>query len=83
MPLIPISRSCLLLSALPLLYVVSAPRFLFDVFSFVVHAEFEVGVLAPEEFRWKIFVDEDLEPLAVLVSFAWEIVRDSPVVNFV
>ena len=61
----------------------SAPRFLVDVFSFVVHAEFEVGVLAPEEFRWKIFVDEDLEPLAVLVSFAWEIVRDSPVVNFV
>ena len=29
----------------------SAPRFLVDVFSFVVHAEFEVGVLAPEEFR--------------------------------
>ena len=38
-----------------------------DVFSFVVHAEFEVGVLAPEEFRWKIFLDEDLEPLVVLV----------------
>ena len=33
----------------------SAPRFLVDVFSFVVHAEFEVGVLAPEEFRWKIY----------------------------
>ena len=32
----------------------SAPRFLVDVFSFVVHAEFEVGVLAPEEFRWKL-----------------------------
>ena len=38
-----------------------------DVFSFVVHAEFEVGVLAPEEFRWKIFLGEDLEPLVVLV----------------
>ena len=44
----------------------SAPRFLVDVFSFVVHAEFEVGVLAPEEFRWKIFLGEDLEPLVVL-----------------
>ena len=31
----------------------SAPRFLVDVFSFVVHAEFEVGVLAPEEFGGK------------------------------
>ena len=29
----------------------SAPRFLVDDFSSVVHAEFEVGVLAPEEFR--------------------------------
>ena len=29
----------------------SAPRFLVDVFSFVVHVEFEVGVLGPEEFR--------------------------------
>ena len=29
----------------------SAPRFLVYVFSFVVHAELEVGVLAPEEFR--------------------------------
>ena len=45
----------------------SAPRFLVDVFSFVVHAEFEVGVLAPEEFRWKIFLGKDLEPLVVLV----------------
>ena len=45
----------------------SAPRFLVDVFSFVVHAEFEVGVLPPEEFRWKIFLGEDLEPLVVLV----------------
>ena len=27
----------------------SASRFLVDVFSFVVHAEFEVGVLTPEE----------------------------------
>ena len=45
----------------------SAPRFLVDCFSFVVHAEFEVGVLAPEEFRWKIFLGEDLESLVVLV----------------
>ena len=44
----------------------SAPRFLVDVFSFVVHAEFEVGVLIPEEFWWKIFLGEDLEPLVVL-----------------
>ena len=29
----------------------SAPRFLVHVFSFVVHAEFQVGVLAPEEFQ--------------------------------
>ena len=28
---------------------------------------FEVGVLAPEEFWWKIFLGEDLEPLVVLV----------------
>ena len=27
----------------------SAPQFLVDVFSFVVHAEFEVGVLAPSQ----------------------------------
>ena len=45
----------------------SAPRFLVDVFSFVVHPEFEVGVLAPEEFRWKIFLGKDLEPLVLLV----------------
>ena len=38
----------------------SAPRFLVDVFSFVVHAEFEVDVLVPEEFRWKIFLGEVL-----------------------
>ena len=50
-----------------LIDVPSALRFLVDVFSFVVHAEFEVGVLAPEEFRWKIFLGEDLEPLVVLV----------------
>ena len=50
-----------------LIDVPSTPRFLVDVFSFVVHAEFEVGVLALEEFRWKIFPDEDLEPLVVLV----------------
>ena len=51
-----------------LIDVPSTLRFLVDVFSFVVHAEFEVGVLAPEEFRWKIFLGEDLEPLVVLVS---------------
>ena len=45
----------------------SAPRFLVDVFSFVVHAELEVGVLAPEEFRWKNFLGKDLESLVVLV----------------
>ena len=44
-----------------LIDVPSAPRFLVDVFSFVVDAEFEVGVLAPEQFRWKIFLGEDLE----------------------
>ena len=51
-----------------LIDVPSTPRFLADVFSLVVHAEFEVGVLALEEFRWKIFLGEDLEPLVVLVS---------------
>ena len=50
-----------------LIDVPSAPLFLVDIFSFVVHAEFEVGVLAPEEFRWKIFLGEDLEPLVVFV----------------
>ena len=45
----------------------SALRFLVDVFSFVVHGEFQVGVLATEEFRWKISLGEDLEPLVVLV----------------
>ena len=47
----------------------SAPRFLVDVFSFVVlvHAAFEVGDLGSEEFRWKIFLGEDLESLVVLV----------------
>ena len=54
--------ACAVLNDVP-----SAPRFLVDVFSFVVHAEFEVGVLAPEEFRWKIFLGEDLESLVVLV----------------
>ena len=55
--------------------VVSALQFLVDVISLVVHAEFEVGVLAPDEFWWKIFLGEDLEPFVVCVSFAWEIVR--------
>ena len=44
----------------------SALRFLVDVFSFVVDAEFKFGVLALEEFRWKIFPCEDLQPLVVL-----------------
>ena len=34
--------------------------------SFVVHAEFQVGVLTLEEFRWKIFLGEELQPLVVL-----------------
>ena len=70
-----------------LIDVPSTPRFLVDVFSFVFHAEFEVGVLAPEEFWWKIFLGEDLElygaTCCACVSFAWEIVRDSPMINFV
>ena len=45
----------------------SAQRFLVDVFSFVVHAEFRVGILAPEEFRWKILLGEELQPLVVLL----------------
>ena len=50
-----------------LIDVSSTPRFLVDVFSFVIHAEFEVGALASEEFRWKIFLGEDVETLVVLV----------------
>ena len=38
--------------------VLSAPRFPVDVFSFVVHAEFEVGVLPPEDFH---FIEKDLD----------------------
>ena len=49
--------------------VLSAPRFLVDVFSFVVHAEFQVGVLAQEEFRWKILLGEELQPLVVLLLY--------------
>ena len=55
-------------------------------FSFFVHAEFQVGVLSPLEFRWKISPGEDSEPALVVlarVSFALEIVRDSPMVNIV
>ena len=58
MTLIPIScssvsccRRCLR-SAKWLSDVPSAPRFLVDVFSFVVHAEFEVGVLHPEDIHF-------------------------------
>ena len=47
--------------------ILSALRFLVDVFSFIVHAEFEVGVLALGEFPWKSFLGEDLEPLVVHV----------------
>ena len=61
MPLIPISCHVPLSLVVGVAFAVlsdvpSAPRFLVDVFSFVVHAEFEVGVLAPEEFRWKILL---------------------------
>ena len=60
----------------------SASRFLVDVFSFVVHAEFGVGVLTPEEFRWKFFLEEGFgATCCACVSFAWEIVRDSRMVN--
>ena len=31
--------------------VLPAPRFLVDFFSFVIYGEFQVGVLAPEDFR--------------------------------
>ena len=62
--------------------VLSAPRFLVDVFSFVVRARFEVGVLVPGSFggksSWSRFCI-----CCARVSFAWEIVRDSPTVNFV
>ena len=62
MPLLVVGVAFAVLSNVP-----SAPRFLVDVFSFAVHAEFEVGVLAPEEFPWEIFLGEDLERLVVLV----------------
>ena len=44
---------------------------------------------SPEEFQWKIFLGDDLQPLAVLVVLAvlchlhWEVVRHSPMVNIV
>ena len=39
---------------------------------------------SPEEFQWKIFLGEDLHPILLAVpSFAYEIVRDSPMVNMV
>ena len=68
--------------------VIFALRFLADVFSFVVHTEFQVGVLAPEEFWWNILLGKELEPLVVLllcccVSFVWDIARDSSIVNTV
>ena len=66
--------------------VLSAPRFLVDVFSFVVHVEFQVGVLAPEEFRWKkSHSARNCSHLLCFccVSFVWEIARDSPIVNTV
>ena len=47
--------------------VLSAPRFLVDLFSLVVHPEFQVGVLPSEEFRWKILLGEELQPLVVLL----------------
>ena len=55
--------------------VLSAPWFLVDVFSFIVHTEIKVGVLAPGEFRWKISLGEDLEPLVVLVCHLhWKLI---------
>ena len=44
------------------------------------------GRRSPEEFQWKIFAGEDFQPLVVLAflcQFAWEIARDSPIVNVV
>ena len=38
----------------------------------------------PEEFQCKIFLGKDLHPILLAVlSFAWEIVRNSPMVNIV
>ena len=49
--------------------VLSVPLFVaaVQVSFFVTRVEFQVGVLAPEEFRWNISLGEDLEPLVVLV----------------
>ena len=67
---IPLPLSLAVGLAFPVLSnVLSAPRFLVDVFSFVVHAEFQVGVLAPEEFRWKILLGEEWQPLVVLLLY--------------
>ena len=49
--------------------VLSVPLFVaaVQVSFFVARVEFQVGVLAPEEFRWNISLGEDVEPLVVLV----------------
>ena len=73
MPLIPVYCSSVPLSLVVgiaftvLCDVLSAPQFPVDLFSLIVHAEFEVGILTPEEFRWKLFLCEGFEPLVVLV----------------
>ena len=50
-----------------------------------IYAPMDFNRSSPEEFQWKIFLGEDLqapEVLAVLaVSFGWEIIRDSQMVN--
>ena len=64
--------------------VLFAPRFLVDLFFLVVHGEFQVGVLAPEEFRWKISLGRGFgATCCACVRFALEIVRDSLMVNIV
>ena len=45
--------------------VLSVPQFLVVIF-FSNGNEFQVGILTPEEFRWKIVLSEDLQPLVVL-----------------
>ena len=63
----------------------SAPRLLVDVFSFVVHGEFQVGVLFQRNFggnlTWGGFAAACCACCSV--SFVWEIARDSPIVNIV
>ena len=46
----------------------SGPRFLVDVFSFVAHAEFKVGVLAPEDFHFANY-RFSFRKLQIFISF--------------